>query len=80
MPPYNDCISCRSEMHMVSLCQRDGMADETDSKSVGRNTVWVRVPRLTPIPTSQQSWCLSLSGRESGLQRSWDLYILEYEH
>ena len=29
-------------------CRRDGMADVTDSKSVGGNTVWVQVPPPAP--------------------------------
>ena len=30
------------------LCRSDGMADVTDSKSVGSDTVWVRVPPSAP--------------------------------
>ena len=29
---------------LTKLCRCDGMVDVTDSKSVGGNTVWVRVP------------------------------------
>ena len=29
-------------------CRRDGMADVTDSKSVGGDTVWVQVPPPAP--------------------------------
>ena len=31
-----------------SLCRCDGMVDVTDSKSVGGDTVWVRVPPPAP--------------------------------
>ena len=33
------------------MCRCDGMADVTDSKSVGSDTVWVRVP--PPAPSSE---------------------------
>ena len=33
---------------LLYLCRSDGMADVTDSKSVGSDTVWVRVPPSAP--------------------------------
>ena len=33
---------------VLYLCRSDGMADVTDSKSVGSDTVWVRVPPSAP--------------------------------
>ena len=33
---------------LTKLCRCDGMVDVTDSKSVGGNTVWVRVPPPAP--------------------------------
>ena len=34
-------------------CRHDGMADVTDSKSVGSNTVWVQVPLPAPKKASR---------------------------
>ena len=39
---------------MVKLSRCDGMVDVTDSKSVGGDTVWVRVP--PPAPNKHDSF------------------------
>ena len=47
--PVCSCIFQGFMVYSVSyLCRSDGMADVTDSKSVGSDTVWVRVPPSAP--------------------------------
>ncbi len=46
-------------------CRCDGMVDVTDSKSVGGDTVWVRVPPPAPIKRGHPFGCPLLIGAPS---------------
>ena len=46
-------------------CRCDGMVDVTDSKSVGGDTVWVRVPPPAPIQRGHPFGCPLLIGAPS---------------
>ena len=69
--PVCSCIFQGFMVYSVSyLCRSDGMADVTDSKSVGSDTVWVRVPPSAPR-RSKVRFAPPFQLRPALLARSW---------